>query len=177
MVVLGCVAFALLLAGMRRGQKPLMIAAGVGALLAVGVYVLSSVVTTDREHVEQRTREVIAATAPLDVAVLRDAMAPSASVTLPNGVPLPMSLALSDELASRVDRYALTDQTIKAIHVEKTGPDTAVARLGLRSSVYDDNVNTEWQLTWRRPPGEPWRIVAVEWLLFQGQTPSAAMWQ
>jgi len=179
-VVLACAAFGLLLAAMRRRQRAFSVAAAVCVALAVGVYVVSVLVTTDREVVERRTRQLVAATAPIEPATLRAMIDPSAAVMLPNGVVLPMSLALSDELIHAVDRHAIHGQSIGGLHVEMTGDDAAVARLRVRSTMNGrayDAVHTEWRLTWRHQPDGAWRIVAVEWLKFQNQEPTVALWR
>lgn len=179
-VVLGCVAFALLVTGMRRNRGAWHVAAGVAALAAGGVYVLAATVQTDRERVEQRTRELVAATAPLDAPTLRQLIDDQATVTLPGGEPLRLAGVLSDELISAVDRFAVESQSIRGLHVEAPQPGAATARLDVRTVLGGDvhyPVRTEWLITWRRGDDGRWRVAAVQWLEFQNRPPTQQLWQ
>ena len=65
LTLVGTAAVLRLLAARRR-QRRLDVAALIALLLALGVYLLASIVTTNREQLLERTEQLVMATAPLD---------------------------------------------------------------------------------------------------------------
>ena len=85
MIVCLVAALILFMSGQRRQKTGLLIAGFVAIAIAGGAYLLSNLVTTDREQLMTNTRNLVQATAPLDSAVLNRLVDPNAVVTGPNG--------------------------------------------------------------------------------------------
>ena len=140
-------------------------------LIAVGVWFLAGSVTTEREQLIQDTRDLIAATAPLDWAVLDRLMDPSVTVSGPDGSIWLASGQLRPRLDSALSRVNVNSQRPRGIqaiaHDTGWGESTVTVRTDPAGS---NPINTGWRLTWHRGPGDDdaWRVVDIRWLRFQG---------
>ncbi len=175
-VVLACVAAALLISGLRRRQRSPVVAAGVLLAAAVGVFITATLVTTDREVVERLTQRVLDATAPVDTATLQQLIRPDAAVRLPNGITLTLLHPLPLELVDAVERFEVTQQTMRSLDVEVTRPGVALAHLTVRTNTEHGGaraMNTSWLLTWQKVDQEHWQIQDVQWLTLNNQEPPA----
>jgi ketosteroid isomerase-like protein len=164
-----------------RNRRPALTYAAMGAvLLAVGVYVLSAVVTTDRERIMERTRALVAATAPLDLAVLDDVLAPGAFVSGPDGSAWVEYERVRVELQDVVQRYQPAEHSIRDLQAE-AGETRGVSVIDLRTSAGAGGaglpVRTVWRLHWRKEGDGQWRVAELQWLEFMGQSPSNMMWR
>ncbi|MCC6679710.1 MAG: DUF4440 domain-containing protein [Phycisphaeraceae bacterium] len=173
-VVLSCLAAALLISGLRRRKRSPIVVAGVLLAAAVGVFITATLVTTDREVVERLTQRVLDATVPLDAATLQQLIRPDAAVRLPNGITLTLLQPLPLELAEAVHRFEVTQQTMRSLDVEVTRPGVAIAHLTVRTNTERSGapaMNTSWLLTWRQVDQDHWQIQDVQWLTLNNQEP------
>jgi len=161
----------LLLIWRQRRQKLLGLLSLIPVLIAAGVWFLAGTVTTDREQLIQDTRDLVAATAPLDPAALDRLIDPAATVSGPDGTVWLASGQLRPRLHSALDRVSLNSQRTRGIqaiaHDTGWGESTVTVRTDHAGG---SPVNTGWRLTWQRVPGEEgsWRVVDIRWLRFQG---------
>ena len=179
-VVAGCLAFALLLTGQRRRQRGFIIAAGFVAAIGATVYGTAEWITTDREIVEQRMRQLVYATSPMNTVQLRELIDPRATFTGPSGAVWMLPQPIVETLETAAKRFNIAQQTIKYLASQLTRADTATGLLGVRTTFVGEAyrpVNTEWVLTWRKQTDGQWRISNVQWIRFQGQRPPRALWR
>ncbi len=179
MVVCGVVAVMLFSAGQRRQNKGLMIGASGALVLAAGVYLLATAVTTDREHLKQHTRDLVAATAPLNEAELDRLIDPTAVVTGPDGQVWVKAGDVLPRARSVLTRVSLLSQDIRLLdavgHDNGWGESTVTIQTQASSG---NAVNTGWLLSWRKDDGADgaWRVIDIRWMRFNGvKTPMGVM--
>ena len=173
-VALFGVAVALRVIAVRRSDKRIMAGAGVALALAIGVVVLARSVVTTTETIKQRTRELIEATAPLDIEALDDIFTPETRLTGPDG-----SVWFDvDEVFSHLiwadKTYVIGSQKITLMEAYAPQPDHAVSNFELRSvaGVTGTPVRTVWKIIWIREDDGQWRVEVIQWLEFQGRLPT-----
>ncbi len=156
----------------QRRKKIMGLLALAPVLIAGGVWFLAGAVTTGREQLIGDTRDLVAATAPLDSAALDRLIDPAATVSGPDGSVWLASGQLRSRLNSVLNRVTLNSQRTRDIqaiaHDTGWGESTVTVRSDFSSG---PAVNTGWHLTWQRGSvtNDAWRVVDIRWLLFQGQ--------
>ncbi len=145
-----------------------------------GVYVLATVVQTDRERLITATQSLVEATAPLDASTIRSRLGPHATLSGPDGDPWLPAGELLDELESALRRYEVEEHRIASVGAEagdRVGRSVLDLRTTMEDSVYAGlPVRTVWVLTWTREPDGRWRVSDLRWMQVNGQRPNAGRW-
>ncbi|MEX0774997.1 MAG: nuclear transport factor 2 family protein [Phycisphaeraceae bacterium] len=173
LIVLGAATLALILIARRRNDRRLLVWAGGVTLLALAVVVMSKLVVTQRERLNDRTRELVAATAPLDVAHLRTLFAPDAVLLGPEG----QSLGQGEEILARLDMRIRIDpiqrQDVRNVQAQVLSDREAVTYLELKTTFKGGEVTDEhpttWLITWTRQPDGAWQMRSARWMTWRGQ--------
>lgn len=172
MVVLAVGAVMLFSAGNKRHHKGLMIGSGVALALAVGVYLLAQAVTTGREQLIRDTQSLVAATAPLDPAVLDRLLDSNVVVTGPDGSVWVNAGQVMPRLRSAVDRFTINSQQVRSIQAVVRDNGWGESALTVRTDISDSGtgpVNTGWVLSWRHDlTSDTWQVVDIRWIRFNG---------
>ena len=170
MVVLVVAAVMLFSAGNKRHHKGLMIGAAVALTLAVGAYLLAQAVTTGREQLIRDTQSLVAATAPLDPAVLDRLLDPNVVVTGPDGSVWVNAGQVMPRLRSAVDRFTINSQQVRSLQAVAKDSGWGESAVTVRTDISGSGsgpVNTGWVLSWRRDPvADTWRVVDIRWMRF-----------
>lgn len=176
--------------GRRRRKRGLLFGSGVAFGAAVGVYALAGAVTTDREQLINDTRSLVAATVPLNSAVLDRLIDPSAVVTGPSGAIWLGPGEVMPRLERTLNHITIDSQDIRRINAVAHDDVRAESIVTVRTDAGGSGVgpiNTGWRLSWQRLPidnsseGTPggegvWRVVDIRWMRFNGlETPQAVM--
>ncbi|MEM1445567.1 MAG: hypothetical protein AAGF84_05885 [Planctomycetota bacterium] len=176
-VVLGVAAAAVQVIALQHGNKRMLFVAPALVLLAAGVVMAGYLVETDDEAVKRHTRELLAATAPLDRPVIDAMLANDVRLLGPTGSVWMSGSVLRDRLASIADRRQL-DQRVVSLGVstpEDTEESERVAVLELRTrDASGVPILSSWALHWR-PRGETWELFDVRWLSLGGQSPDRSL--
>jgi len=171
-MVVGAVASLVLLFLWRQRRKnSLGLLSLVPILFAVGVWFLAGAVTTDREQLIQDTRDLVAATSPLDSAALDRLIDPAATVSGPDSSVWLASGQLRPRLNTVLNRVTLNSQRTRGIQAIAHDTGWGESTVTVRSDISGGSpVNTGWLLTWHRGegPNDTWRVVDIRWLRFQG---------
>jgi len=175
------VGLVLLIHGNRRMNRRVMLG-GVAAIALAGVfYALASLVVTTREHLKDRTREMIALTAPLDVPRFADILGPRVTLSGPGGDIWLHREQIVQQLEAAVKRYKVSDQSISDLTAETRGDSIGLTELSLRTTLDSEMgampITTRWLFAWAKQPDGKWRVNDVKWLLFQGNPPSNGVWR
>lgn len=164
----------------QRNRPRLLVGAGIALVLAGGVWVLATAVTTDRDRVMQHTRDLVFATAPLDTDVLDTLIDPNATLRGPDGSiwlehdPFRLALALA------VRQWGVETQAVRKMQAGVDDRGNAATRFEARTTFSQGTglpVRTVWQLQWRQDPAGNWRVIDIQWLEFQDREPSEGMWR
>lgn len=178
MVVFTVTGLILLSAGQKRHNKGLMLGAAGALVLAVGAYLLASSVTTDREQLKQETRDLVAATAPLDNAALNRLLAPNVTVTGPTGDVWVKAGQVLPRVQHVLQSNPLNSQSIRSLDAAAHDNGWGESAVTVHTDINGGNsLNTGWLLTWEKAPGEgTWRVVDIRWMRFNGvETPRAML--
>ena len=163
LIVITCV---LLFLSSLRGDKKILRFAGITALLAVALFVISSMVETTREHIIARTEKLISRTAPLDIAAFKAMVSPRVIVTVGDDASAPT--LTGEEVFSRLEKsvqsYPIKEQSIIEIDAELRPSDFAICQFDVRSDGQGGRVMTRWLLTWQKQTDGAWQVTAVQWL-------------
>lgn len=175
--VLLLVALVTLVVMNRREQLRLgLLIAGALALAAAGLGAVGAMVQTDREWIDDGTRELVAAVAAGDAQAAAHTLAPDARLTLAGAGSFSMSRAellrgveaLRSEVG--VKGYGLLDRTFSA-----DGPNTGRSRVVVRVDLSDFGpAFSSWEFGWRKEPTGEWRVVRMECLSINGRAPGAS---
>lgn len=179
-IALLAVAVGLTMAGRRRKQRGLRLVAWVLAILAGGIVGLAWQVQTPREHIIDRTHQLLAATeAPLDMDSLDNWLEPGAVVTGPDGS-VWMQREQIDQRLQWIDRRRAVDAH-EIRRLEAMADRSGYGRVGLelgtslqRASRYGP-IRTTWQLHWRRDDNGQWRVYEIECVSLHGRDPDRYM--
>lgn len=140
-----------------QGRKGL-IACGVCFGWAMLVFVLASVITTGRERLRDRTRELIEATAKADTTALRPMLGENVQLRAPAGAPLATG---RDMLLDRVkqypgERFQIASLRMSDVQAVIDGENVARSQLRvwvrIKDSAYDLPIGSWWRIDWRRDP-------------------------
>ena len=181
-VVLLLVAGGCLLA-MRRRLDPgvrrrWLVASGVAAALAGGVYLLAWAVRTDREALEAATRELVAAAGPVDVDRMDQLILPEAAIIGPDGSLWRRWSESSGALraGARVAGMDQSPHTLRSLRVGVLPTGEGVSLMDVRTDVPGSLFfKSQWRLTWREGADGHWRMQEARWLKLQGVTPTPTM--
>ena len=174
------VAIVLAIVARQQNRPRLMAGSAIALVLAVGVWVLATAVTTDRETVMQHTRELVLATAPLDTNTLNTFIDPNATLRGPDGTVWLEHESFRLALALAIKRWAVKSQAVRGLQAGVDDRGNAVTRFEARTTFEQGTglpVRTVWQLQWRQDPEGNWRVIDIQWLEFQDREPSEGMWR
>lgn len=144
--------------------------AGAGILLAAVVFVLATVVKTEREALAERTLELVARTATVDTAglspLLSDRVAVSTSLALPIAIPVDKATLLDSVRKTLGESYRIEKHTTGRVRAVIDGQNTARTQvrvwvtLAKGQAYYDAPVGSWWRIEWRKE-GDEWRVVTL----------------
>jgi hypothetical protein len=178
---LGLVGIVLLIHGTRRGNRRIVLAAAACIVLAACVPALSALVTTTREHLIERTRQLVAATAPLDLARVRGFVAPGAELVGPDGSPWLTADDIFRELSSATQRFAIAAQDTSRLAAEEQTPDRGRTSVHVRTTFGGQSrpspIVTDWIFTWARQADGSWRVTRLQWMKLEGSPPPMGVWR
>jgi hypothetical protein len=178
-IALIAVAVVLRLLARRRPDRRLDRGALIAILAAIAVFVTAGAVTTDHERILQNTRQLVLATAPLDLQTVDQYIEPHATLSGPDGSTWMHYQQIRQRLPSVLQRFAVTGQRLRQTAAELHSPTWAVSVAEV--STYLDEatglpVRTVWALTWQKDTDEQWRVNNVRWIEFQDQPPQQGIW-
>jgi hypothetical protein len=161
----------------RAGRVRLgVMVVAVAAAAAVGIVGIASMVTTDREVVGARTRELVAAVARGDAPGAAEYLAPTLSVRLV-GVTTNWG---KEEVLQRIERelngvYRLKDREARVRTLRAGDEPPSSIRTQVRVSVtpemYALPTETWWLLMWRKQPDGLWRVMELDVQQIEGVKP------
>jgi hypothetical protein len=146
-----------------------MIALGL-LLVAAATIATSFLVKTEREHLADRTRELIRATAAADVRSLGDLLASDVGLSV---LTKPFS-GDKDEIRDLVNRYMGNEYPLKdhstselSAHVDRLGGGKTLVRVRVVTDalgVNDLSNRSWWRITWRKNAAGQWEAMHIEGL-------------
>lgn len=162
----------------RRGDRRLgrgaMVAAGIGIL----IFLLAWFVETTREHLMDRTRFAVQATAPLNMTAIRSVMSPQVELVGPSGATWISNGRLLDYVETAVGRMPIEEHDVLAINAREDAPGEATSGIKVRTRAAAFGglpVQTHWEFRWEKDAAGRWRIVQVRFVEFQGRQPARNM--
>ncbi len=156
--------------GAGRGMRW---AALVCLVLAVGVWCLAKVVTTDREHLIAQTQRLVSVTAPLDLEALSDLLDSGAELVSSNGQLCMDRQRLLSVLKSLLDSYGVASHDVRTLGARMKNAGAGESWVALRTKLKNPDlikgldqmggdVPSRWELTWRRSDSDDqWRITRL----------------
>lgn len=167
-------ALMLLLIANRKRDRRYLVAGGMIMLLAALTLYLAQEVVTPREQVALRTQQMLAYTAPLDLANFKTYCHPDVALLGPKGELWLQGPAVLDRLHSAVKTWPIRQQEVRSLGVKMLSLLEAQAQLDLATNLESasimERVRTTWELRWRRDDvRSPWKLVSAQWITFQGQ--------
>ncbi|MCA9310914.1 MAG: hypothetical protein KDA21_06890 [Phycisphaerales bacterium] len=161
---------------MREQGRAAAVSCAICAVLAVGTYITGTLVETQRETLERRTREFIETIKTSDEARARDYLAQSVSVSSGG---TSFDRLDRDWMLSMVDVVmAQVEVTSSSFHVRGAEVQGDVGRTQYAARVvsrrYGGPHPTTWELQWQRERDGVWRIVEFKWLTYMGEPPDAS---
>lgn len=158
----------------RRG----LIVAGVLIALAAGVYLVSMLVTTDRETLLARTEVAIGSVALLDGGTMREVLTEDVYLRTAGAIArLQPSVEGRSEIIDLAERrlrgsYHVTDWKILDRQATIDGPNLGrtLVRVGVDADGISRTHYSWWRLHWERGPDGVWRCFELEplWIQFAG---------
>lgn len=139
---------------------------------AAGVWLLATLVTTEREQLADRSRELVDALAEVDLNRVEGMLDSRVSLYLfdaPDGRNKQAILSAAEEYLGR--RYTLVSHQVHDVRAQVRGQ--GLGRTQVRVEATAEGSRTPnmswWQLDWvRSSPDEPWRVSAIEPLWIRG---------
>lgn len=179
-------AVVLAVSGVNRRHKGLLLASTLLVCGAVGLFVLSTLVVTQREEVSAATVQLLSATQhPVNMAGIRDKLAPDVRLVGPDGKVWIDVDSLLPEMESALKRWPVQRHNVRESFTRITHPDgRTLARTELqlstrstRTEKLDIGQATRWVFRWERDSQGRWRVYEIQWLQWMGREPSKGMWQ
>lgn len=142
--------------------------AGISLLLAGALYLMSALITTPREQMANRTRELVRAVAEADLAMLESLLDPDARLVWIRQ----STIYTRPQLLERVrqdmgERYRVEDWAILKLQATRDGP--RVGRTQTQVRVNAGGLNFSWwKIDWRLGDDGQWRVVGIEPLFIGG---------
>jgi hypothetical protein len=152
----------------RAGQaRQGLIAAGAGLVLAAGVFVLASLVTTDREQLRNATGALVTAVAKADAAAAGELLAPEVRLR-PPAVVGRASMGRDQILAfvgnEMRGTYRIENYRVLQTQAALGGPTAGVTQTYVRVSPEQTRAPTFswWRLAWRKGSDGRWLVTDIE---------------
>lgn len=173
-VALGAVALAAFFGFRAQGQTSRgSLIAGMAIVLSGALLLVSRLVTTPREHMQQRTRELVRAVAEVNIPALNGLLAPDARLIADRfRVVAGMDGADREQIIAGVEeriggRYRVEDWAVLKLQATQDGP--AVGRTQTQVRVNAGGLNFSWwKIDWRLQEDGQWRVVGIEPLFISG---------
>ena len=156
----------------HRGDPRAYRVLGLGLLVACALWGLGRAIETTREVLARRTRALVAGVAKADAAVIRDMLAPSATLVgrLP-GSPLDREGLMDRVQVAMAAQYSLSGWAVLEVQAHESGQGRAQTMCLVRAEPRGGGINFSWWLIdWERT-GETWRATRIEPLAIQGMFP------
>jgi hypothetical protein len=157
--------------GHSRGRPALLRTAAVVVLLAGAWGAAGALVTTDREAVSRRSRELVAAVAAVrtsDVAAILDRDATLTYFRAPAG--LDREAILREVERTLGGEYRIREARVGEVQAKIDGPN--LARTQVRVTVVPEATGLPhlswWRIDWRRGTDGTWRAFSIEPLVITG---------
>lgn len=152
-----------------RGRAPaallMVFLAGLGLLaLAVG-----SLWPSEKKRLEARARQLVAATAPLALAPMEQALLPQVVLTGPQGDRWLDRAGILAALEAAVARHRITRQRVTIQDVSLRGPQYGLVLVDVATTFGREPwgsrpILTRWLLEFWRPEAQaPWRVSRIQW--------------
>lgn len=173
-VALAAVALAAFFGFRAQGQTSRgSLIAGTAIVVAGALLLVSRLVTTPREHMQQRTRDLVRAVAEVDIPALNALIAPDARLIAGRfRVVAGMDGADREQIIAGVEeriggRYRVDDWAVLKLQATQDGP--AVGRTQTQVRVNAGGLNFSWwKIDWRLQADGQWRVVGIEPLFISG---------
>lgn len=190
---LAVVGLVLLLVARARGDRRYIAAACGAAALAVGVYGLSEMVTTDRERVIGWSRAFVAAASDRQTDAMQAMSDPELFLSAEDGGRRLDYAAVFDRYRMLTDRYDIESHHARVLGAELVDEDEAVVHVQVTTLLGEPamgrkSVTTSWLFVWRRggraDAGEEaarrdddgvWRLTRLHWRAIADQRPTLDM--
>lgn len=167
LVLLGIAA--LVIFNARAKLKPGLISAGVLFVLAGGAYLTSVLVTTPREQMKQATRELVGATARVDLVELERLLSEDLSVRVPR---LSRSAGKSETINAVESilgsQYRVREHAILEMQATLDGPRLGRTQVRVRVGSDYGFLPSWWRVDWELGPDGTWSARRVEALWIPG---------
>lgn len=176
MMVIGLLAVAVvgLVVMNRRSQlRAGLVIAGLCLLGAGSLALTASRVTTDRELIASGTRRLIAAATMGDSKTVGEILSSDARLTLAGAGSFSLD---REELLAGVealnDKVGLDGHRILDLTESVDGPNVGRSRVVVRVNLKEGGLAfSSWEMLWRREGDTRWRLMRMECLSVNGQTP------
>lgn len=173
-VALAAVALAAFFGFRAQGQTSRgSLIAGAAIILAGALLLVSRLVTTPREHMQQRTRDLVRAVAEVDIPALNGLLAPDARLIADRfRVVAGMDGASREQIIAGVQdtigrQHRVEDWAVLKLQATQDGP--AVGRTQTQVRVNSGGINFSWwKIDWRLQEDGQWRAVGIEPLFISG---------
>lgn len=168
---LAAVALVVLYAMRSQGKtRTGLVAAGVGLLLAGAIVAAGALIETPREIMTRQTRDLVRATATVDVPALEGLLAPDARLYWLERRSSVDRAQLLERVRSDLGRsYTVRDWAILKLDAALDGPAVGRTQAQVRVDPAEGGVHFSWwRIDWRREPDGSWRVIGIEPLFVQG---------
>jgi len=164
----------------RREPRRWMIA-GAMAIAAVAVILTAQMVTTEREHLKQHTRDLVHRVSNEGAPSILGMFDPDAVFAGPEGQVWRRSAEqFTEEINIIKRRFSPMTSTIRSLDAEHRGGDHGRSLLHVTTRLSGSNagsVNTQWLFTWRKDENGIWRITEARFLRINNYRPVDNMWR
>ncbi len=145
-----------------------LICAGLALLLAGILFLISTLVTTPREHMAQRTRDLVRAATEVDIPTLESLIAPDARLFWPRRAePFTRTDILERVRRDLGDNYRVESWAVLKMQAVRDGP--TVGRTQTQVRINAGGINFSWwKIDWRLGDDDQWRVVGIEPLFISG---------
>lgn len=155
------------------GKDRIGVVIGGAMVVAAGaLLVTAAMVETARERMSRRTRELVRATATVDVEALRELLAADARL-VGDRVPLVRGLDARsrDEILSLVQTHIggerVDDWAVLKMQAKRDGPNAGRTQTQVRVDAGGPNFSW-WRIDWRMDEDGEWRVIGIEPLFIGG---------
>lgn len=169
-ILLGLLAIAVFVVLNTRAKvRQGLIAAGVMMALAGGCYLASVLVTTPREQMKRATRELVGATARVDLIELDRLLADDLSVRVTGLARSAGKSETMDAVENRLGRqYRVKEHAILETQATLDGPRLGRTQVRVRVGSEYGVLPSWWRVDWELGPDEEWRARRIEALWIPG---------
>jgi hypothetical protein len=154
-----------------KGRLGLVIG-GVMVICAGGLLVTAAMVETARERMSRRTRELVRATATVDVNALRGLLAPDARlvgdrIALARGLDADSREEILSLVQTHIGGERVDDWAVLKMQAKRDGPNTGRTQTQVRVDIGGPNFSW-WRIDWRLDEDGEWRVIGIEPLFIGG---------